>query len=115
MADPCVFCRIAAGELDAEILHEDEDIVAFRDAEPQAPMHVLVIPRKHVESPMDLAGGDDPLAGKIVRTGLDLARAEGYGTRGCRLVFNCGPDAGYAVHHVHMHVLAGRKLSWPPG
>lgn len=111
----CVFCKIAAKELESEIVHEDGDVVAFRDVNPQAPTHILVIPKKHIESTNELAPGDDGLIGKLVRTGVELARKEGHGENGYRLVFNCGAHAGYSVFHVHLHVLGGRRMSWPPG
>ncbi len=119
MSDDCLFCRIARGEMKSDIVREDDDIVAFRDINPQAPTHVLVIPRRHITCLDDLAPEDDSLIGKMIRTGVETAKAEGCaggaGERGYRLVFNTGPDTGYSVFHVHLHVLGGRKMSWPPG
>ena len=115
MSEECLFCRIVKKEMPAEIVREDDDLVAFRDINPQAPTHVLVIPRRHISSTVDLTADDDALVGKLVRTGVDIAKSEGHGRRGFRLVFNAGPDAGYSVFHVHLHVLGGRELTWPPG
>ena len=115
MPDDCLFCKIARKEIESKIVVEDDDVIAFRDIGPQAPTHVLVIPKRHITSVVDLAPEDDALVGRIVRTGVGIAKDEDCGERGFRLVFNAGPDAGYAVHHVHLHVLGGRKLSWPPG
>ncbi len=115
MSDQCLFCRIVGKEIPADVVREDDDILAFRDVNPQAPTHVLVIPKRHITSAVDLAPEDDALVGKVVRTGVEIAKAEGHGERGFRLVFNAGADAGYSVFHVHLHVLGGRKLEWPPG
>ncbi len=110
----CLFCKIVAGEIPAKTIYEDEQVVAFHDISPQAPTHVLVIPRKHITSPLDLEAEDEPLLGAVVRRGRLLAEELGLDS-GFRLVFNCGEDAGYSVFHVHMHLLGGRKLGWPPG
>jgi len=115
MGKDCLFCRIAAKEVPARLVREDAEVVAFRDINPQAPTHVLVIPRRHIASVTELSPGDDALVGRLVRTGVEVARSEGLGERGFRLVFNAGPDAGYSVFHVHLHVLGGRRMSWPPG
>jgi histidine triad (HIT) family protein len=112
---PCVFCEIAEGRIPARTVHSDDRLVAFHDASPQAPTHVLVIPRRHVTSLLDLGPDDDALAGAMVRKGRDIAKELGLGERGFRLVFNCGDDAGYSVYHIHLHLLGGRKLGWPPG
>ncbi len=111
----CIFCRIAAGEIPATILHQDDEVVAFSDLTPQAPFHALVIPKRHVSTLNDLASADDALVGRLVRVGAALAQERGYGVRGYRTVFNCNADAGQSVFHVHLHVLAGRGLTWPPG
>ena len=112
---PCLFCEIAAGRRPARIAHEDETVVAFHDIHPQAPIHVLLVPRKHVTSLLDLAPQDDTLVGSMVRTARDLARELGLGESGFRLVMNCGDDSGYSVFHVHLRLLGGRRLGWPPG
>jgi len=111
----CLFCEIAAGRRPSRTVHADDDIVAFHDIRPQAPTHVLVVPRRHVTSLLDLAPGDEALVGAMVRRARDLARDLGLGERGFRLVMNCGDDAGYSVHHIHLHLLGGRPLGWPPG
>ncbi len=111
----CLFCEIAADRSPARTVFEDERLVAFHDIRPQAPLHVLVIPRKHVTSLLDLALDDDALVGSMVRTARDLARSFGLDERGFRLVLNCGRDAGYSVHHIHLHLLGGRRMGWPPG
>jgi len=111
----CLFCDIAAGRRPSRQVYSDDEVVAFHDIRPQAPTHVLVIPRRHVTSLLDLAQGDDTLLGTMVRRARDLARELGLGERGFRLVMNCGEDAGYSVYHIHLHLLGGRTLAWPPG
>ena len=112
---PCLFCQIAEGKIPARIVHQDEHVVAFHDINPGAPTHVLVVPKRHITSINDIAEGDDALIGRLVRTARDLAREHGLADRGFRLVFNAGDDAGYSVHHIHLHLVGGRKLGWPPG
>jgi len=112
---PCVFCEIVAGRIPAKVAFQDEAVLAFHDINPQAPVHLLVVPKQHVTSLLDLTPAEDALAGRLVRSARDLARELGLGERGFRLVFNCGADAGYSVFHIHLHLLGGRKLSWPPG
>jgi histidine triad (HIT) family protein len=111
----CIFCRIASGDVPATVVHEDDAVVAFRDLNPQAPTHVLVIPRKHIASLNELLEEDQATIGHIVRVAAGIARAEGYAERGYRLVANCGLEAGQSVDHLHFHLLAGRRLGWPPG
>jgi histidine triad (HIT) family protein len=111
----CLFCRIVAGEIPATKIHEDDDLVAFDDINPQAPMHVLVIPKTHVATTNDLAPAHDALVGAMVRRAAAIAAARGYAERGYRAVFNCNADAGQTVFHLHLHVLGGRSLAWPPG
>jgi histidine triad (HIT) family protein len=111
----CLFCRIIAGEIPASKVYEDDRVVAFNDINPQAPMHVLVVPREHIESINDLTPTHDGLVGELIRRGAALAAERGYATSGYRTVFNCGADAGQAVFHIHLHVLGGRRLGWPPG
>jgi histidine triad (HIT) family protein len=115
MTGPCIFCEIAAGRIPAKVAYQDDEVLAFHDINPQAPVHVLVIPKRHVTSLLDLEAGDDGLAGRLVRQARDLARELGVAEGGFRLVFNCGEDAGYSVFHVHLHLLGGRQLGWPPG
>lgn len=112
---PCLFCEIAAGRSPARIVHQDDRIVAFHDIHPQAPTHVLLVPRRHLSSLLDLTADDDAVLGAMVRTGRDLASRLGLGERGFRLVMNAGHDAGYSVQHIHLHLLGGRRLGWPPG
>lgn len=111
----CLFCRIIARDIPGTIVYEDDRIVAFRDVNPQAPMHVLVVPRRHLASLNDLAPGDDGLVGEMVRRAAAIAREHGHADRGFRTVFNCNADAGQTVFHIHLHVLGGRTFGWPPG
>ncbi|MBM3316604.1 MAG: histidine triad nucleotide-binding protein [Candidatus Eisenbacteria bacterium] len=114
MASECVFCRIAAGELPAEKLFEDDHLLAFRDLHPAAPQHVLLIPKEHIASFDDLQPEQDECLGRLLRVAGGVAARLGL-TGGYRLVGNCGPDAGQAVGHLHVHLLGGRGLGWPPG
>ena len=111
----CLFCRIVAGEIPAKIAYEDEDVIAFHDLNPQAPLHVLVIPRKHIATIIDIQPDDAALIGKLYLAAKQVAADAGYADDGYRVVMNCGADAGQSVFHIHLHVLAGRHLSWPPG
>ena len=111
----CLFCRIALGEIPAELVHSDPEVVAFRDIHPQAPTHILIIPRKHVASVSELEDDDAGLMGKLFLTARDLAREEGISGTGYRMVVNAGPGAGQTVFHIHMHLLGGRRMGWPPG
>ncbi len=111
----CVFCRIAAKEAPASIVHEDGEIVAFRDAHPQAPVHLLIVPRRHIASLGEADDGDAPLLGRILLVARDLAVREGIDARGWRLVANRGRGAGQSVFHLHFHLLGGRGMGWPPG
>jgi histidine triad (HIT) family protein len=111
----CLFCRIAAGEVPASIVHQDDRVVAFDDVNPQAPLHVLLIPRRHIATLDNLAGDDDRLVGELIRRAAVIARERGYADSGYRTVFNCQADAGQSVFHIHLHLLAGRRLGWPPG
>jgi histidine triad (HIT) family protein len=111
----CLFCQIVEGKIPARFVHQDDAVAAFHDINPGAPTHVLVVPKRHIASITDLAAGDDALIGRLVRTARDLAGELGLAGRGFRLVFNCGDDAGYSVNHIHLHLVGGRKLGWPPG
>ncbi len=111
----CLFCRIAAGEIPSDTVHRDDLVVAFRDIAPVAPTHILLIPHRHIASAAELTGDDAPLVGRLFVVAAQLARDEGIGARGFRLVTNVGPEAGQSVGHLHLHLLGGRKLSWPPG
>ncbi len=114
MNQECIFCKIIAGDIPAQLLYKDEDVVAFNDISPQAPTHILVIPRKHITGPDALTEADQPLMGKLTKLATDLAKEAGL-TDGFRLVMNNGDQAGQPVFHLHMHVLGGRSLTWPPG
>jgi histidine triad (HIT) family protein len=111
----CLFCEIVAGRIPARVAFQDDEILAFHDINPQGPVHVLVIPKRHITSVLDLEEGDDALVGGLVRRATALAGALGLGDNGFRLVFNYGEDAGYSVYHIHLHLVGGRKLGWPPG
>jgi histidine triad (HIT) family protein len=114
MPADCLFCRIAAGEVPATKIHEDELVVAIRDINPQAPTHVLVMPVAHVRSAADLTDADGPLLGRLFAVAARIAADEGL-ANGWRLVSNVGPDAGQSVDHLHVHLLGGRPMHWPPG
>jgi len=111
----CLFCRIAQGEIPAEVVHSDPDVMAFRDIHPQAPTHILVIPRKHIPSVSELAAEDVDLMGKLFLVAKELAKEEGIDEEGFRMVVNAGPGAGQTVFHIHLHLLGGRAMGWPPG
>lgn len=111
----CLFCRIIAGEIPSTKVFENDRLLAFNDISPAAPMHVLIVPREHIATLNDVEPGHDALIGEMVRTAARLAADRGYAGRGFRTVFNCNADAGQTVFHVHLHLLAGRGLSWPPG
>ena len=111
----CLFCRIIARELPARIVYEDDTLLAFHDVNPQAPVHVLVVPRRHISTLNDLAPEDDALDGAMIRRAAAIAQDLGVAARGFRTVFNCNREAGQSVFHIHLHVLGGRPMHWPPG
>jgi histidine triad (HIT) family protein len=111
----CLFCKIIEGKIPGKMLHNDERVVAFMDVNPQAPLHALVIPRRHIATLNDLEPGDDGLIGAIVRRAAAIAKQHGYDAKGYRTVFNCNAEAGQSVWHIHLHVLGGRRFTWPPG
>ena len=111
----CLFCKIVNREVPASIVYEDDHLLAFNDINPQAPLHVLVIPKRHIATTSDLTEADEALVGKMVRTAAAIAAQKGYAERGYRTVFNCNAEAGQTVFHIHLHLLAGRNLGWPPG
>lgn len=113
MAEQCLFCRIVRGEIPAKLIHETDDTIAFADINPQAPLHVLVIPREHIAS-LD-AATDPALVGRLALVAAEIARREGVAASGYRTVINTNGDAGQTVFHIHLHLLAGRRLAWPPG
>ncbi len=111
----CIFCRIVQGEIPADLVYEDDEVVAFRDVAPQAPVHILVIPRRHVATLLDTGPDDRQLLGRLQQAAIEIARREGLDKRGFRLVINCLEQAGQSVFHLHLHLLGGRRLGWPPG
>jgi histidine triad (HIT) family protein len=111
----CLFCKIVAGEIPASKVYEDDRVIAFNDSNRQAPMHVLVVPRKHVATLNDLTAADDDLVGAMVRAGAKVAKDRGFDGPGFRTVFNCNAQGGQTVFHIHLHVLGGRVMTWPPG
>ncbi len=113
MSESCLFCRIVRKEIPATIVFENEHVVAFRDISPKAPTHVLVVPREHVATLDDAT--DARMLGELVMAAAGIARAEGIVDAGYRTVINCGEDAGQSVFHIHLHLLGGRTLAWPPG
>ena len=115
MSDSCLFCRIAAGEIPADVIYQDDDVVAFRDIAPQAPLHLLIIPRKHIASLNEAQPEDAAVLGKLMTTASQLAESEGVAESGWRAVVNVGEGGGQTVFHVHLHLISGRPLKWPPG
>ena len=112
--EDCVFCKIVAGEIPTDFVHEHDDVVAFRDLNPQAPVHVLIIPRKHIPSMDDATADHDVILGRMLLAAREIAAKEGI-AGAYRLVNNCGAPAGQSVFHLHLHLLGGRGMSWPPG
>lgn len=115
MNDTCIFCRIAAGSIPARAAYEDDAVFAFHDIDPRAPVHVLLVPRKHIASVNDLTEEDEAVVGRMYIVAKQLAHELGVAGSGYRLVMNCGDDAGQSVDHIHLHLLGGRPLKWPPG
>lgn len=111
----CVFCKIINGEIPSTKVYEDDDIYAFRDIEPQAPQHIVIIPKTHIGSANELCGDNADLVGKVFLAAARIAKEQGFDEKGYRIVNNCGEDGGQTVHHLHFHLLAGRNLGWPPG
>jgi histidine triad (HIT) family protein len=111
----CLFCKIIGGQIPGNIVFQDDQLVAFKDINPQAPLHVLIVPRRHIASLNDLTPQDDALVGSMFRAAAALAKEHGYAERGYRAVFNTNREAGQTVFHIHLHLLAGRSLTWPPG
>lgn len=114
-AADCLFCRIVAGEIPAERVHDDDQVIAIRDIAPRAPTHILLIPRRHIASAADLVEEDGPLLGRLFAVAADIARTEGIADAGYRLVSNVGRWAGQSVDHLHVHLMGGRPFTWPPG
>lgn len=111
----CLFCGIAAGSIPSKVIYQDDQAVAFEDLNPQAPVHVLIIPRKHVSSIGETDSAASALLGHLLLTGAKIAKEKGLTTSGYRILTNTGPDAGQSVFHLHLHVLGGRPMGWPPG
>jgi histidine triad (HIT) family protein len=111
----CLFCKVIARDIPGQIIYEDDTLMAFKDINPQAPLHALIVPRRHIATLNDLEPDDDGLVGSMFRRAAALAREHGYAERGYRTVFNCNREAGQSVFHIHLHVLGGRPLTWPPG
>jgi histidine triad (HIT) family protein len=111
----CIFCRIASGEIQADVVHETERVIAFRDLDPRAPVHVLIIPRRHIASVTELTEADVSVMGELFIAARQVAEQEDVAESGYRLVMNAGKNGGQSVGHVHLHVLGGRRLTWPPG
>jgi histidine triad (HIT) family protein len=113
--DGCLFCRIIDGEIRATIVYQDDRLVAFNDINPQAPTHVLIVPRRHVATLNDLTADDDQMVGEMVRRAAAIAKERGFSAGGFRTVFNTNRDAGQTVFHIHLHLIGGREMHWPPG
>lgn len=111
----CIFCKVASGALPSDIVYQDEELMAFRDINPQAPHHILIIPRRHIATVNDLQPADAGLMGRLFLAAQHVAAEIGVASGGYRLVMNCNRDAGQTVYHVHLHLLAGRAMRWPPG
>ena len=111
----CLFCKILAGDVPAELAYESNEAIAFHDINPQAPSHLLIIPRQHIETINDLGPGDAALVGNLFLVAQQVAKDEGIAENGYRVVMNCNADAGQTVFHLHLHILGGRRLDWPPG
>ena len=111
----CLFCKMVAGEITPDTVYEDDDVLAFRDINPQAPTHVLVIPKQHIATLNDLDSGHTELIGKMMLAATRIAEQEGFTEQGYRTVINCNKDGGQMVFHIHLHLLGGRAMGWPPG
>jgi histidine triad (HIT) family protein len=111
----CLFCKIVARQIPATVVHEDDRMIAIEDIKPEAPLHILVIPKTHIATLNDLTSEHDELVGEMMRRAAAIARERGYATRGYRTVFNTNKEAGQTVFHIHLHVLGGRAMRWPPG
>jgi len=111
----CLFCKLVEREIPAQIVYEDDQVLAFHDIDPQAPTHILIIPKRHISTLNDLSVEDAALVGRLQVTAAKLAKELGFAEAGYRVVMNCNQDGGQTVWHIHMHLLAGRSLTWPPG
>ncbi len=111
----CLFCKIIDKKVPSKVVYEDEHVFAFEDINPQAPIHILIIPRKHIPTTLDMTEEDNELIGRLFQTANKIARDKGVAQRGFRLVINCNPESGQTIYHIHLHLLAGRIMRWPPG
>lgn len=111
----CLFCRIIDKKIPSRIVYEDEHIFAFEDINPQAPVHILVVPKKHISTMLETGQEDNELIGHLFQVANKIARDKGVAERGFRLVMNCNPESGQTIYHIHLHLLAGRPMRWPPG
>lgn len=111
----CLFCKMVSGDIVPDKVYEDDHVLAFRDLNPQAPLHVLVIPKEHIATLNDLDDAHRPLVGRMVQAAAKIAAQEGVNERGYRTIMNCNNDGGQTVFHIHLHLLAGRRMHWPPG
>jgi len=113
--DDCIFCKIVQKKMPCTLLHEEEEVIAFQDIHPQAPVHAVIIPKAHIARVSELTEENFPLVGKLVQVGNQLAKQQGLTDRGYRLVINCNQEGGQTVFHLHLHLLGGRTFHWPPG
>ncbi|MFQ5629150.1 MAG: histidine triad nucleotide-binding protein [bacterium] len=113
--DDCIFCKIASSEIKGNVVFENNNVVGFRDLNPQAPVHILIVPRRHIATLNDLGAGDAQLIGAMVSAAKEIAAKEGISQDGYRLVWNCNKNGGQTVFHIHLHLLGGRVMGWPPG
>lgn len=113
--EQCIFCKIIKGDIPAKVVYKDERVVAIEDINPQAPYHLLIIPKSHIPTLNDLTDEDKELVGYIYRIASKIAQEKGFGKKGYRIVANCNPDGGQTVYHIHFHLLGGRFMRWPPG
>ncbi len=111
----CLFCKMVSGVIPCDKVHENEHVLAFRDIDPKAPTHILIIPKKHITTLNEINENDQDLLGELLLTAKKIAKDEGIDTSGYRTVFNCNSDGGQTVFHIHMHLLGGRPMAWPPG
>jgi histidine triad (HIT) family protein len=111
----CIFCKIVGGEIPAELVYQDDEVLAFRDINPQAPIHMLIVPKRHIATLNDITPNDAGLIGKLYLVARQLANDMGVADNGYRTLINCNKDGGQDVFHIHLHLLAGRRMGWPPG
>jgi len=115
LKDDCLFCKIIKRQIPSKTVFEDDEVMAFEDIKPQAPVHIIIIPKAHIETLASAAEGDTVMVGRLVMTAKEIAKSKGIDSTGYRVVINCNKDAGQEVFHIHAHLLGGRKFKWPPG